>query len=75
MRNCQFVRISKKKKVHVQNLTEKHINVPTSKALSYCLLEMYSSAAMLTSSMETRPWCFERASSIMLIAEVTSLAS
>lgn len=74
MGNCQFVRISRTQK-RVQSLTEKHISVPTSKALSYCLLEMYSSAAMLTSSMETRPWCFEKASSIMLIAEITSLAS
>lgn len=74
MGNCQFVRISRTQK-RVQNLTEKHVSVPTSKALSYCLLEMYSSAAMLTSSMETRPWCFEKASSIMLIAEITSLAS
>lgn len=57
------------------NNKKKQISVPTSKALSYCLLEIYSSAAMLTSSMETRPWCFEKASSIMLIAEVTSLAS
>lgn len=73
MRNCQFVGISGTQK-WASNL-KRNTNVPTSKALSYCLLEMYSSAAMLTSSMETRPWCFEKASSIILIAEVTSLAS
>lgn len=55
--------------------TQMHLIFHTASALSYCLEEIYNSAAILTSSIETRLWCLVKASSIISIAEVTSLAS
>lgn len=52
-----------------------HVVLHTANALSYCLEEIYSSAAILTSSMETRLWCLVKASSMISIAEAASLAS